>query len=97
MLKNKSRSKESRVRAIESNKYVNGTTDTDAGADCRFIIRFMIFFFIIFVEVICYAELTGSIHKVLNYRNKVRCLLVTVYYIFSLFNSIKTTVCKFNC
>ena len=43
MLKNKSRSKESRVRAIENNQYVNGSTDTDAGADCRFIIRFVFF------------------------------------------------------
>ena len=37
MLKNKSRSKESRVRAIENNQYVNGSTDTDVGADCRLI------------------------------------------------------------
>ena len=51
MLKNKSRSKESRVRAIENNQYVNGSTDTDAGADCRMIIGFVIFFLIIFVEV----------------------------------------------
>ena len=35
--------KESRVRAIENNQYVNGSTDTDAGADCRLIIRFVIF------------------------------------------------------
>ena len=38
MLKNKSRSKESRVRAIENNQYVNRSTDTDAVADCRLII-----------------------------------------------------------
>ena len=44
MLKNKSRSKESRVRVIENNQYVNGSTDTDAGADYRLIIRFVIFF-----------------------------------------------------
>ena len=44
MLKNKSRSKESRVRAIENNQYVNGSKDTDAGADCRLIIRFVFFF-----------------------------------------------------
>ena len=44
MLKNKSRSKESRVRAIENNQYVNGSTDTDAGADCQLILRFVIFF-----------------------------------------------------
>ena len=39
--------------AIENNQYVNGSTDTDAGADCRLILRFMIFFFflLIFVEV----------------------------------------------
>ena len=43
LLVNKSRSKESRVRAIENNQYVNGSTDTDGGADCRFIIRFVIF------------------------------------------------------
>ena len=43
MLKNKRRSKESRVRAIENNQYVNGSTDTDAGADCRLILRFVIF------------------------------------------------------
>ena len=52
LLKNKSRpSKESRVRAIENNQYVNGSTDTDAGADCRLIVRFVIFFLLIFVEV----------------------------------------------
>ena len=39
LLKNKGKSKESRVRAIENNHYVNGSTDTGAGADCRFIIR----------------------------------------------------------
>ena len=41
------------MRAIENNQYVNGSTDTDAGADCRLIIRlnFVIFFLIIFVEV----------------------------------------------
>ena len=44
MLKNKSISKESHVRAIENNQYVNGSTDTDAGADCRLIIRFVIFY-----------------------------------------------------
>ena len=44
MLKNKSRSKESRVRAIENNQYVNESTDTDAGADCRLILSFVIFF-----------------------------------------------------
>ena len=32
------------MRAIENNQYVNGSTDTDAGADCRLIIRFVIFF-----------------------------------------------------
>ena len=37
--------------AIENNQYVNGSTDTDAGADSRLIIRFVIFFLIIFVEV----------------------------------------------
>ena len=46
-MKNKSRSKESRVCAIENNQYVNGSTDTDA--HCRLIIRFVIFFLIIFV------------------------------------------------
>ena len=51
LLKNKSRSKESRVRAIDNNQYVNGSTDTDAGADCRLILRFVIFFLLIFVEV----------------------------------------------
>ena len=44
MLKNKSRSKESCVHAIENNQYINGSTDTDAVADCRFIIRFVFFF-----------------------------------------------------
>ena len=39
------------MRAIENNQYVNGSTDTDAGADCRLIVRFVIFFLIIFVEV----------------------------------------------
>ena len=44
LLKNKSRSKESpRVRAIENNQYLNGSTDTDPGADCRLILRFVIF------------------------------------------------------
>ena len=51
LLKKKSRSKESHVRAIENKQYVNGSTVTDGGADCRFIIRFVIFFLIIFVEV----------------------------------------------
>ena len=32
------------MRAIENNQYVNGSTDTVAGADCRLIIRFVIFF-----------------------------------------------------
>ena len=50
-LKNKSRSNESCVRAIENNQYVNGSTDTDAGADCRLILRFVFFFLLIFVEV----------------------------------------------
>ena len=45
------RSKESRVRAIENNQYVNGSTDMDAGADCRLILRFVILFLLIFVEV----------------------------------------------
>ena len=39
------------MRAIENNQYVNGSTDTDAGADCRLILRFVIFFLLIFVEV----------------------------------------------
>ena len=26
------------MRAIDNNQYVNGSTDTDAGADCRFIL-----------------------------------------------------------
>ena len=39
------------MHAIENNQDVNGSTDTDAGADCRFIIRFVIIFLIIFVEV----------------------------------------------
>ena len=51
LLKNKTRNKESRVRAIENNQYVNESTDTDAGADCQLIIRFVIFFLIRFVEV----------------------------------------------
>ena len=51
LLKNESRSTESRVRAIENNQYVNGSTDTDAGPDCRLILRFVIFFLLIFVEV----------------------------------------------
>ena len=44
-------SKESRVRAIENNQYVNGSTDRDADADCRLILGFVIFFLLIFVEV----------------------------------------------
>ena len=32
------------MRAIENNQYVNGSTDTDAGAECRLILRFVIFF-----------------------------------------------------
>ena len=51
LLKNKSRGKESRVRAIENIQCVNGSTDTDVGADCRLIVRFVIFFLIMFVEV----------------------------------------------
>ena len=51
MLKNKSRSRESRVRAIENNQNVNGSKDTDAGADCRLILWFVIFVLLIFVEV----------------------------------------------
>ena len=31
------------MRAIENNQYVNGSADTDAGADCRLILWFMIF------------------------------------------------------
>ena len=34
------------MRAIENNQYVNGSTDTDGGADCRLILRFVIFFFL---------------------------------------------------
>ena len=56
LLKNKSRSKESRVRAIENNQYVNGSTDTDAGADCRLILRFVIFF--------SYSYLSKSVYDV---------------------------------
>ena len=39
------------MRAIENNHYVNGSTDTDAGVDCRLILRFVIFVLLIFVEV----------------------------------------------
>ena len=49
--KQEHRSKESRLHAIENNQYVDRSTDTDAGADCRLILRFVIFFLLIFVEV----------------------------------------------
>ena len=44
------------MRAIENNQYVNGSTDTDAGADCRLILRFVIFF--------SYSYLSKSVYGV---------------------------------
>ena len=43
------------MRAIENNQYVNGSTDTDAGADCRLILRFVIF---------SYSYLSKSVYRV---------------------------------
>ena len=44
------------MRAIENNQYVNGSTDTDAGADCQLILRFLIFF--------SYSYLSKSVYGV---------------------------------
>ena len=65
LLKNKSRSKESRVRAIENNQYVNGSMNTAAGADCRLIIRFVI----LFLNHICRSLYT--VYLYVSYRDRV--------------------------